>query len=348
MTALLPSAPAPAIAPQLHIAPTRVTPTGVGGFVGLNHDPPGEILGRRLAARVFVTVQAGQDGSVNETVSGVTRALLGADPVELRSSGILRLSLAELGPVAVSGQGQNQVSRRELEFAVLYEYLRLPDAAEGVIERIPLLAEVGSTEDAGRVLLRTGFAEGALNAFELIDDPAANTGGPSQWGYDAAEQRIEQRSSIQGGTFEITPNKPGTYLVLRTRSELPPVRDFAVSTELRSDDRDGIGLVFRWQDVDNFYFLLLDERRNYRMLARKVGGSFAALEVPALDTTRGYVQGQVHHVRVAAQGNVFRVHVDGELALEGQDASLPEPGRVGFICRANNQAFFHRLDLMML
>ena len=53
-------------------------------------------------------------------------------------------------------------------------------------------------------------------------------------------------------------------------------------------------------------------------------------------------------MRVAAQGDVFRVHLDGELALTASDAALPGPGRVGFGCRANEAAHFYRLDLTEL
>ena len=48
------------------------------------------------------------------------------------------------------------------------------------------------------------------------------------------------------------------------------------------------------------------------------------------------------------QGEAIRLHLDGELILEAADTALPGPGRVGFMCRANGAAFFHRIDLVAL
>jgi hypothetical protein len=51
--------------------------------------------------------------------------------------------------------------------------------------------------------------------FEVVDDPQADVSAPSNWLYNAAEQRIEQTSNIHGpdGGVNTNPNKPGTYLV---------------------------------------------------------------------------------------------------------------------------------------
>jgi len=51
ITALLP-ATTPALAPTVIAVPSRVAPTGLGGFVGTNPDPEGEIFGRRIEGNV--------------------------------------------------------------------------------------------------------------------------------------------------------------------------------------------------------------------------------------------------------------------------------------------------------
>lgn len=328
--------------------PRKVTPTGLGGFVGHHPEPTGEILGRRLAAQLFVVARGAEAADAEVAAGEVAGALLGARQAELRGSGILKLALAERGDASTQGQGNNQVAQRELEFEVLYEYLRIPVEAEGVIESVPLLIEMGSTDAGGDLLFRGDFGQDPLDRFEVVDDPGAGTGGPSVWSYNAAEQRIDQTSSIRGGVNTVNANKPGTYLLLRTAGDLPEVRDFILGAELRSAGQDEIGLVFRYQSPDDFYLLMLSARQPYRMLARKVGGTFAPLEVPALDLTGGYQQGAVHTVQVTAQGQDFRVFVDGRKVLDGRDSSIADAGRVGFYCRANSQASFHHIELIAL
>ncbi|HEX6071219.1 MAG TPA: hypothetical protein VFZ18_15405 [Longimicrobiaceae bacterium] len=348
METLLPVAPDPELQATLAVVPLRVTPTGIGGFVGINADPIGDVVGRRLHARVDVTVRADDLDNLPSAVADVSRAVLGASAAELRGQGILKVSLDETGESTVTGQGNNQLARRELGFTVLFEHLQLPEEGEGVIETVPLMIDAGSTEEGGRTLLSSRFMEGSLAWFEVFDDPLATQFGPSVWEYVDAERRIQQTSNIQGGSFDINPNKPGTYLVLRDRPGMTTPRDFVLGTELSSDDTDALGFVFRFMDVDNFYFMLLDDRRDYRMIGRKVDGAFQALEPAAVDPRPGFVPGEIRSVRLAVQGDAFRLHLDGELVLEAADATLPGPGRVGFMCRANTSAFFHRIDLVAL
>ena len=55
---LLPDEADPDVRPTVIVSPRKIAPTGVGGFVGLNEEPEGEIYGRRVEANVFVTVKA--------------------------------------------------------------------------------------------------------------------------------------------------------------------------------------------------------------------------------------------------------------------------------------------------
>lgn len=348
VSALLPVSPTPPHQATVSVVPEKVSPTGLGGYVGPAVDPMGDVVGRRIQARLVVTARAGALAGLGAAVQQVSTALLGAGSTSLRGQGILKLGMGEMGPASVAGQGANQVASREVIFSVLFEHLRLPEAGEGVIDQVPLMMEVATTERGGRSIRSGGFGPGSLDTFEVFDDPAANQGGPSDWTYHEEGRWIEQLSNIRGGSFEITPNKPGTYLVLRNTTAIPPLSDFVVSTELETDDIDAIGLVFRWRDVDNFYFLLLDARRDYRMIARKVAGNFEALDPAAVVEVPGFVPGATHSVRLAVQGESFRVHVDGALALEASDDALTGPGRIGFFCRANESARFHRLDVVEL
>jgi hypothetical protein len=124
------------------------------------------------------------------------------------------------------------------------------------------------------------------------------------------------------------------------------VQDFTLKVTVRSTGGGGLGLVFRWQDVNNFYFFLIDQHLNFRMIGKKVAGTFQALEVAASDTTRSYQPDAFHGLRMTAIGSTLRAYLNDALILEGEDVSLAGPGRVGFMCRNNNQAAFYNIDLV--
>jgi hypothetical protein len=130
---LLPPVADPNLKPLITVQPLAISPTGLGGFVGINDDPVGEIIGRRVDATVLIDVKAAADG-IDAAVAGVTTALLAADRSTLIGLGILRMALDTLGERAAAAS----VVQQQVGFRVLYEYLKTPSDAEGIIREIPL------------------------------------------------------------------------------------------------------------------------------------------------------------------------------------------------------------------
>ena len=120
------------------VTPAHIAPTGLGGFVGINEDPQGGILGRRLQATASVSVIANDVDSLNEAVVVVTSACLGADRGSLLEKGVLRISLNNIGSQATGGSGNNTRVERTLTFDVLYEFLKRPEESEDVILEVPI------------------------------------------------------------------------------------------------------------------------------------------------------------------------------------------------------------------
>ncbi len=126
----------PAVQLSPLVTSAHVAPTGLGGFVGVNEIPPGEVLGRRLQTTVLVTVSADDVDSLGEAVVAVTTAFLGADRGSLLEKGILRVALEDVGPQTASEDGTNV--ERALTFDVLYEFLKRPEESEEVILEVPI------------------------------------------------------------------------------------------------------------------------------------------------------------------------------------------------------------------
>jgi hypothetical protein len=344
LTTLLPAADDPELAPDLAVSPTRFATTGLNGFVGVNHDPEGEIVGRRVEASAIVGVKTKALDDLNHAVASVTASVVGAPRSDLRKLGILDVGVSRLGRQSTTGEGDDAVSRQEVTFDVSYEFLKLPVSASGVIESVPLDVELSRQNDPV-ALVAEEFDPQSLAAFEVVDDPAATSNQPSSWAFDADEGRIEQTSSIFGGTAAVNANKPGTYLVLRTTPSRPAVADFILRTELQSDDTQGIGVVFRFQDDANFYFFVANNDKNYRLLAKKVAGTFQQI---ALDTANSFTVGAITRLKVVAVGPSLEVLLDDAPALSASDASLPGAGRVGLLAYRNPQAFFYGIELVAI
>ncbi len=117
---------------ELFLSPKRFTPTGLGNFVGRHDDPLGSITGVRLAAEALVTVTVVEPADLNPAIAQLTSTLLAQDPAALRLDGIFRWQVSAIEPNPAGPLA------RDVRFDVLYEFIRLPEAGEGIIETIPI------------------------------------------------------------------------------------------------------------------------------------------------------------------------------------------------------------------
>ncbi len=85
-----------------------------------------------------------------------------------------------------------------------------------------------------------------------------------------------------------------------------------------SDGVDGndVGVLFRYQDTNNYYRVSFNARYGFTRLEKRVNGRFVPLAVDA----RGYREGQTFRVTVVVQGDLFQIYVD-----EDADGVQSEP-----------------------
>ena len=342
LQSLLPASGDPDLAPELAVSPTHFAPTGLNGFVGVNHDPDGEIVGRRVKASAIVAVKTTTLDELNGAVAGVTAAVVGTARGDLRRLGILTVGVGELGDQLPPNGGP---ARQDVTFDVSYEFLKVPSAPEGVMQQIPIDLELSRGNEPRTLASGEFLTAAALADFEIVDDPLATKNTLSAWSFDAVGQRIQQTSTISGGTTAVNANKPGTYLVLKETPSRPAVADVILRAEVQSDGNQGIGLVFRYQDPANFCFFLANANKGYRLLAKKVAGSFQQI---ALDSTRSFTVGALTRLKVVAAGAGIEVSVDDAPALSGADPATVAPGRCGFMTFQNPQAFFYDIELISI
>jgi hypothetical protein len=158
---------------------------------------------------------------------------------------------------------------------------------------------------SGAPLLHERFLGLVYGRWNFVDD--SKQSGPSHWA--AAGQELQQTSGIFGGsTAASVPDKPGTYALLTTGQSWT---DYRVTVVLTTTESDGaIGVMFRYQDNDNYYRFSMDASRSYRRLIKKVAGKVTALWQDA----NSPVVGHPYLVTLDCVGDQIAGYLDG-LAL---------------------------------
>jgi hypothetical protein len=121
----LPAAVDPALAPSVAVFPKRIAATGIGGLVGLQQDPEGEIAGRQITA-----------AALNAAAEAASQELVAAGRQALGERGLLSVQLSHLGEKAAPDGGNP--AEMDLSFAVHFEWIKRPEEAGGVIREIPI------------------------------------------------------------------------------------------------------------------------------------------------------------------------------------------------------------------
>ena len=135
--------------------------------------------------------------------------------------------------------------------------------------------------------------------------------------------------AVQNGSLLQTSTAGGPYACTAAGS----FSDLYLEADLVHDAGVGYaGLVFRYQDLGNFYYLWNDGGQIE--LRRRAGGVASRLGEPiAVGAVSGW-----HHVRIEARGANLKVYWDGSLRFEADDATFSS-GQVGFVCSQASARF---------
>lgn len=346
LSGLLPPVAGPQFTPDVLINPVKSHPAGIGGYVGLNSDPVGEVHARRLQAQVVVRIKADSLATLSGTESAVTNALVGANQTLLRTQGIYRITRdTDFGQVLAAADGLEVAAGKDIRFDVDFEYRRLPTQAEGVIDSVPLDLILNSIGGQPRSLFESDFTQDPLGRFNIFDD-SPTSGGPSAWSHDAARARVLQTSAIGGGSNAFNANKRGSYLVLQPSQVSALPANFLLYAELGADS-GGIGLVFNFQDVDNYFFFIMSQPTPYALIGRKQAGNFTFLDQGGQLNGSSYSPGE-HSIRLVQQNGQIDIAIDQIALLSARENISPAAGSIGFLSRNSASARFHSLRWLAL
>lgn len=347
LATLLPSIDAP-LDPEILITPERTHAAGIGGYVGKHPDPFGEIHARRVKAQVIVRVKADSVAGLSAMEANITRALVAASPNALRTQGIFRITRDTdfQSTVLSADDGLGANAGRDLRFQVDFEYRRLPDAPAGVIEDLFIDTLLHRTDNKPDELYYNRFLDDPLADFTPFDDPEANN-GPGQWAYDSDQHTIIQTSPITGGSNGFNASKRGTLLVLNPSLASSTPANWLLHAQMDAS-HGGLGLIFNFQDINNYHFLLLNLPTPYTLLARKSQGEFSFMDEGGQAQGVSYTADETLNIRLARQGDEYSVRINDEFTLTARDHSGDPPGSVGLFCRNNATARFRSLRWIAL
>ncbi|RKN70084.1 hypothetical protein [Paenibacillus ginsengarvi] len=198
--------------------------------------------------------------------------------------------------------------------------------------RIALYSWANSGAHFSRIAVFDGVRR--INGWQIVDIGA--TGGPSVWQLGGGA--LKQRSDIGGGSSAAdSPEKPGTLAI----SGGADWTDYRLIVDLKSDDRDGIGVVVRYRDMDNYYLLALDEERSFRRLIRVANGVMTTV----WNGAGGYTPGNSVRLVVDVVGNRINGYLGDTLLFSVNDGTHAQ-GKIGLYSWSNNRANFERVTVV--
>jgi hypothetical protein len=185
-----------------------------------------------------------------------------------------------------------------------------------------------SKDDAGKLPKgwkadKTGKGEGSV--WKVVADDTA----PSKKGYVLAQ----------------TAEGPEQFFNLCV-AEDTRYKDLEISVAFKAvkgkEDQGG-GVVWRYQDADNYYICRMNPLEDNFRVYKVVGGKRRQLA-----TTKNDVKvpaGEWHTIKVTMVGEQIECFLDGKKYLEAKDATFKDAGKVGLWSKADAQTHFDNLTI---
>ena len=180
---------------------------------------------------------------------------------------IISFTTDETGSVPVAlGRGTWEA---KLSFNNSYQYSNVDGIGVGVSKYSEsdyrFVVGLGVT---GSTLLAEDFTDGDYSGWDIVDE--GTYVAPSSW--SAATGEMIQSSNIY--SIPMTLANLATYAWFTDGTSWA---DYRTTLTISSDDNDILGLMFRYQDADNYYRFSWDRQRELRLLVKCVNGNFTLL-----------------------------------------------------------------------
>jgi hypothetical protein len=113
---------------------------------------------------------------------------------------------------------------------------------------------------------------------------------------------------------------------------------------------EAAGLVWRYQDANNYYIVRANALENNVVLYKVQNGRRTDLPLKGVGRTYGkkvtVPSGQWSTLRVLATGSLFEVFLDRQQLYQVEDTTFPDAGKVGVWTKADSVTYFDDLSII--
>ncbi len=175
---------------------------------------------------------------------------------------------------------------------------------------------------SGWTAAKTGKGEGSV--WKVAADPTA----PSKKGYVLAQTAVGPNA-----LFNLCVADDTSYTDVEITVAFKPVK---------GDKDQGGGLVWRYQDANNYYLArfnpLEDNYRLYKVAAGK------RIQLATKEDLKA-AAGEWHTLKVMMRGDQIECSLNGKQYLEAKDTTFTKAGKIGLWTKADAQTFFDDLKV---
>jgi len=211
---------------------------------------------------------------------------------------------------------------------------------------LALLVVVGMAAVAPGETRRVDFTQDAVDqppkGFEF--GHTRKVGAPGKW--------LVQAEGTNKYLAQLDPDPTGARFPVAVLADLSAAGvDLSVRFKPVSGQVDqAAGLVWRYQDEDNYYIVRANARENNVVLYKVQNGRRTDLPLKGEGRTYGrnaeVPSGQWGTLRVVASGPLFEVYLNGNKLYEVEDSTFSQPGKVGVWTKADSVTYFDDLTVV--
>jgi hypothetical protein len=198
-----------------------------------------------------------------------------------------------------------------------------------------MIVPVANTFMYSPILLSDDFTNG-LQCWTVVDE--GTNDAPSKWLEGAGH--LKQLSNIYGPNVNATDHRQGTFIYWNDPAALG-WSNCSFSVTFNNSDDDGVGVMFRYRNLSNYYKVDLDSQRNFHKLFKMAGG----IETTLAAESGGYVVGSNYVLRVEMTNSQIAVLLNGVALFGGTitDSNNLMAGTVALYSWGSQGVFFNNL-----
>ena len=176
------------------------------------------------------------------------------------------------------------------------------------------------------ILFTDDFSDGNANGWVTVDDTSLS----SSWSVISGE--YTQSNKVESAASYDQSYHSGTFAFLQSGMAFTNYKFNVQEKFLGNKLQFDIGVMFRYQDPNNYYRLSLNSRFGFARLEKKVNGIFSTLAT----NSRGYKDGELLNISVNLDGSKIQIYLNGDPLFAVSDSSL-SMGTVALYCADHAQ-----------